>query len=124
MTNEEIKATATILKKIRKDILEERDYAYADFEQYKVDYLGIDREYVCDELPNDDYRYGMERCIEIIDKVLSELKEEEKTGKWVYDWSISCECPKYICNVCGESVWLKTDRCPNCGAKMEEENAL
>ena len=78
MTSEEIKATLTILKKIRKDIFEEKDYAYADFEQYKVDYLGIDREYVCDELPDDDFRYGMERCIEIIDKVIFELKGENK----------------------------------------------
>jgi hypothetical protein len=78
MTNEEIKVTVTILKKIRKDIFEEKDYAYADFEQYKVDYLGIDPEYVCDELPNDDFRYGMERCIEIIDRVISELKGEQE----------------------------------------------
>lgn len=61
------------LSKIINQIQEEKEYAYADFEQYKVDYLGIDPEYVCDELPNDDFRYGMERCIEIIDRVISEL---------------------------------------------------
>lgn len=54
--------------KIRAEILEEKDYAYADFERYKVEYLGVDSEYVEDELPQDDFRYGMERCIEIIDK--------------------------------------------------------
>jgi len=57
-----------ILGKIRAEILEEKECAYADFEQYKIDYLGVDAEYVEDELPQDDFRYGMERVIEIIDK--------------------------------------------------------
>ena len=57
-----------ILDKIRAEILEEKEYAYADFDQYKVDYLGVDSRYVEDELPYDDFRYGMERCIEILDK--------------------------------------------------------
>ena len=57
-----------VLDKIRAEILDEAEYAYADFEQYKVDYLGADAEYVEDELPQDDFRYGMERAIEIIDK--------------------------------------------------------
>ncbi len=57
-----------ILDKIRAEILEEKEWAYADFEQYKIDCLGVDAEYVEDELPQDDFRYGMERCVEIIDK--------------------------------------------------------
>lgn len=56
------------LDKIRAEILEEKECAYADFDKYKVDYLGVDSRYVEDELPYDDFRYGMERCIEIIDK--------------------------------------------------------
>lgn len=62
----------TALDKIRDEIIEEKDYAYADFEQYKVDYLGVDAEYVEDELPQDDFRYGMERALEIIDKYKAE----------------------------------------------------
>lgn len=58
--------------KIRAEILEEKEYAYADFGQYKVDYLGVDAEYVEDELPQDDFRYGMERALEIIDKYKSD----------------------------------------------------
>lgn len=58
----------TIFDKIRAEILEEKDCAYADFEQYKVEYLGQDWEDVYDSLPQDDFRYGMERCVEIIDK--------------------------------------------------------
>lgn len=57
-----------VLGKIRAEILEEKECAYADFDKYKVDYLGVDSRYVEDELPYDDFRYGMERCIEIIDK--------------------------------------------------------
>jgi hypothetical protein len=61
-----------ILDKIRAEILEEKDYAYADFERYKVEYLGQDWEDAYDSLPQDDFRYGMERCIEIIDKYKAE----------------------------------------------------
>ena len=61
-----------VIDKIRAEILDEKEYAYADFEQYKIDYLGVDAEYVEDELPQDDFRYGMERCVEIIDKYKAE----------------------------------------------------
>ena len=56
------------IEDIKAEIIEEKDFAYADFEQYKVDILGVDSEYVEDELPYDDFRYGMERCIDIIRK--------------------------------------------------------
>lgn len=67
----------SIIDKIRVEILEEKECAYADFEQYKVDYLGQDGEDVQDSLPQDDFRYGMERCIEIIDKYKSESEDKE-----------------------------------------------
>lgn len=57
-----------IIDKIRAEILEEKECAYADFERYKVEYLGQDPEDVLDSLPQDEFRYGMERTIEIIDK--------------------------------------------------------
>jgi hypothetical protein len=60
------------LNKIRAEILEEKEYAYADFERYKVEYLGQDWEDVLDSLPQDDFRYGMERAIELIDKYMAE----------------------------------------------------
>ena len=65
-----------ILDKIRAEILEEKDCAYADFDKYKVDYLGVDSRYVEDELPYDDFRYGMERCIEIIDKYRKGIRND------------------------------------------------
>ena len=58
----------SMLDKIRAEILEEKECAYADFERYKVEYLGQDWEDALDSLPQDDFRYGMERAIEIIDK--------------------------------------------------------
>ena len=58
----------TMLDKIRAEILEEKEHAYADFERYKVEYLGQDWEDALDSLPQDDFRYGMERAIEIINK--------------------------------------------------------
>ncbi len=64
------------MDKIRAEIAEEKECAYADFEQYKIDYLGVDAEYVEDELPYDDFRYGMERCIEIIDKYRKGMVEK------------------------------------------------
>lgn len=65
-----------ILDKIRAEILEEKECAYADFERYKVEYLGQDWEDVLDSLPHDDFRYGMERAIELIDKYKAESEVE------------------------------------------------
>lgn len=53
-----------VLEKIREEILDEAEYAYADFDQYKEDILHAEP----DELPDDDFRYGMERAVEIINK--------------------------------------------------------
>lgn len=65
------------LDKIRAEILEEKECAYADFERYKVEYLGQDWEDAYDSLPQDDFRYGMERCLDIIDKYKAEMEGEE-----------------------------------------------
>ena len=53
-----------ILDKIRAEILDEAEYAYADFNLYKEDILNTGP----DELPDDDFRFGMKRAVEIIDK--------------------------------------------------------
>ena len=60
-----------MIEDIKKEIAEEKECAYADFERYKIEYLGVDEETVTDELPDDDFRYGMERCLEIINKHMS-----------------------------------------------------
>ena len=62
-----------ILDKIRAEIDEEADYAYADFDRYKEDILHAES----DELPDDDFRYGLRRAIEIIDKYKAEMEDKE-----------------------------------------------
>lgn len=57
--------------KVKEQILEEKEYAYADFDVYKKLYLDVEP----DELPDDDFRFGMERTIEIINKHLKEIEE-------------------------------------------------
>ena len=55
---------------VREQLIDEKEFAYADFDEYKRDVLGIDD---IDDLPDDDFRYGMERAIDIIDKQLREV---------------------------------------------------
>ena len=55
---------ADVLDKIIAELEDEADYAYADFDRYKEDILHAEP----DELPDDDFRYGMRRAIEIINK--------------------------------------------------------
>ena len=61
----------SVLDRIKAEIVEEKECAYADFEKYKVEYLGQDWEDALDSLPQDDFRYGMERAIDIINKYKS-----------------------------------------------------
>lgn len=60
-----------VLDKIKEEILDEAEYAYADFDKYKEDILHAEP----DELPDDDFRYGMERTVEIINKYRAESEE-------------------------------------------------
>lgn len=53
---------------------EEADYAYADFEEYKMEVLGADS----DELPDDDFRYGLKRGIEIIKAAVRSEHEKDE----------------------------------------------
>lgn len=59
------------VKKMREQIIDEKDFAFADFERYKEEVLNVEP----DELPDDDFRYGMERCLEILDKLIAESEE-------------------------------------------------
>ena len=66
-----IKPCEDVLEKIKAEILDEAEYAYADFDRYKEDILHAEP----DELPDDDFRYGLERAVEIIDKYKAESEE-------------------------------------------------
>ena len=60
-----------VLDKVRAEILDEAEYAYADFDRYKEDILHAEP----DELPDDDFRYGLERAVEIINKYKAESED-------------------------------------------------
>lgn len=60
----ELQAHRYAWAKLREDIRDEAEFAYADFDEYKYEVLGIDD---VDDLPYDDYRYGMERVLELIE---------------------------------------------------------
>lgn len=62
-----------VLNKIKAEILDEAEYAYADFDRYKEDILHAEP----DELPDDDFRYGLERAVEIINKYKAESEDKE-----------------------------------------------
>ena len=67
----ELKAYREAWFKIKEQMCEESDFAYADFDRYKCEVLGVD----VDELPDDDFRYGLQRAIEIINEHISEVRE-------------------------------------------------
>lgn len=113
---------AKVFGDIKAEISEEKDCAYEDFEHYKVAYLGVDAEYVEDELPNDDYRYGMERALEIINNHIADNDERIPKGHWEED----------RCTICGKGIedlidsreWYRNKSpnfCPFCGERMAED---
>lgn len=51
------------VEKFKTQLFDETEYAYADFDEYKRDILGVED---IDDLPNDDFRYGLERAWEIL----------------------------------------------------------
>jgi hypothetical protein len=64
------KEATTKIDLVVRQLREEADYAYADFDEYKAETLGAD----ADELPDDDFRYGLERAIEVLKAVEKEQK--------------------------------------------------
>ena len=64
----------TKIDSVVRQLEEEADYAYADFEEYKKEVLGAD----FDELPDDDFRYGLKRGIEIIKAAVRSEHEKDE----------------------------------------------
>lgn len=93
-----------ILDKIKTEILEEKEHAYADFERYKVEYLGQDQEDVLDSLPQDDFRYGMERTIEIIDNYRAESEDKNERRIECNLGFCYCIC---LCKSGGSRLWIR-----------------
>lgn len=60
-----------ILEKIIAEIWEEAEWAYSDFDDYKATVLEVE----IDELPDDEFRFGLHRAVEIINKYRKDDKE-------------------------------------------------
>lgn len=60
-----------ILDKIIAEIWEEAEWAYSDFDDYKEVVLEAEP----DELPDDEFRFGLHRAVEIINKYKAESEE-------------------------------------------------
>lgn len=63
---------------------------------------------------------ALKEAISALEKQMPTIEPEQKRGKWIYDG----DC--YICNQCKSAFgwWAysqTSNYCPNCGAKMEEE---
>lgn len=61
-----------ILDKITAEIWEEAEWAYSDFDEYKEIVLETEP----DELPDDEFRFGLHRAVEIINKYKAESEDK------------------------------------------------
>lgn len=61
------------IKQAMEQIIDEKDFAYADFDEYKIEVLGVED---ADDLPDDDFRYGMGRCLEILNVLIAESEDK------------------------------------------------
>lgn len=63
--------------------------------------------------------YDKACIIGVLEEVPS-AQPERKTGKWIYNSPVTMKC-----NQCGLTIkdwnWHRFKYCPNCGARMEEE---
>ena len=74
MVNQAPTVSAIPLEKVKtliKRLEDEKECAYADFDDYKRYVLEVDT----DELPEDEYRYGIERCLRLLNKLIAESEE-------------------------------------------------
>ncbi len=62
------------LKSLVDKLQDEKDYAYANFDEYKLDVLGCDD---VDDLPNDDYRFGLIRAIDLLQLLIKESEDKQ-----------------------------------------------
>ena len=62
----------SVIDEIKAEIRDEAEFAYADFDRYKEEVLYVEP----DELPDDDFRYGLERAFEIINRKVKEHKND------------------------------------------------
>lgn len=59
--------------------------------------------------------------IQTLNQVMDWLEQEPKTGHWWERDTYPQECECWDCSECQETVFERTNYCPNCGARMESE---
>lgn len=124
---------ADALDKIRAEILEEKEHAYADFERYKVEYLEqescddcVSRQAAIDVIYDNEYKKDMRKELE----QLPPVTPKEKIGHWivgrVFPTKVSDEnLIEYHCSECDRAIRCTESQLVNypychCGAKMQE----
>jgi hypothetical protein len=60
------------LKKLVDKLQDEKEYAYANFNEYKINVLNCDD---IDDLPDDDYRFGLNIAIELLQLLIAESED-------------------------------------------------
>ena len=55
------------------------------------------------------------------EKGYADAKAENMQGKWINKWSSFFHADIPTCSICQCGTALKTNFCPNCGARMVEE---
>jgi hypothetical protein len=58
------------------------------------------------------------RLIDILVHEIDDLPQKEKAGQWIMHNSRAL----WVCTCCGDTNLVTSVYCPNCGARMEEED--
>lgn len=83
-----------------------------DVEPFDVFFATVPAEY-----DNESYSAGMEFVLEKMDKAPTVDAEPVRHGIWIED------CGLVQCSACYEEYRVRTNYCPNCGAKMDKEES-
>lgn len=63
----------------------------------------------------------MPECKEALDMAIEALEQEPKTGHWI-DVPVGQYVLLHRCSNCLKTSVTESKYCPNCGAKMEDQN--
>ena len=74
----------------------------------------------------DKEKHCCPRFNRVIEETVAEMKSEGwqkvRHGHWEKRWNTWFKCELPTCSVCGNGEIFKTDYCPECGAKMVNED--
>ena len=118
MTNEEAKEK--LYMEWQKFLEDNIDYAGIS-EAYKIAFKALEQESCEDAISREEvdqniYDYAESNGLSYVNLKhaildVPPVTSKPKIGKWIQD----------KCSQCGSSAYYKSNFCPNCGAKMEEE---